>query len=64
VFLGGFWIVLAGMVLWGIGWLAGSITAGLLYAHSRTTLIAFAVVTQLLAVPFFMLATKDAPSNQ
>ena len=99
VFLGGFWIVLAGMILWGIeyatqdtllkaiiagvlpegkrnlafgvfylgyggGWLAGSITAGLLYAHSRTSLIAFSLVTQLLAVPFFILAAKGAPSKQ
>jgi MFS family permease len=99
VFLGGFWIVLAGMILWGIGyatqdtllkaviasvipegkrnlafgffylgygggWLAGSITVGLLYAHSRIALIAFSLVTQLLAVPFFILAAKGAPSKQ
>jgi MFS family permease len=99
VFLGGFWIALAGMILWGIGyatqdtllkaviasvlpagkrnlafgvfylgygggWLAGSIAAGLLYAHSRTTLIAFSLLTQLLAVPFFILAEKSAPSKQ
>jgi MFS family permease len=99
VFLGGFWIVLAGMILWGIGyatqdtllkaviagvlpegkrnlafgvfylgygggWLVGSITAGLLYAHSRTALIAFSFVTQLLAVPFFIFAAKASPSEQ
>jgi len=30
----------------GGGWLVGSIPAGLLYAHSRTALIAFSLVTQ------------------
>lgn len=99
VFLGSFWIVLAGIILWGIGyatqdtllkaviasvlpegkrnlafgifylgygggWLVGSITAGLLYAHSRTALIAFSLVTQLLAVPFFIWAAKGARSTQ
>src|SRR5205085_11567000 len=99
VFLGGFWIALGGLLLWGIGyatqdtllkaliagvlpegkrglafgvfylgygggWLAGSITVGLLYAHSRTALIAFSLMTQLLAVPFFILAAKGAPSKK
>lgn len=89
VFLGGFWVVLTGMFLWGIGyatqdtlikaliasvlpegrrnsafgifylgygggWLAGSITMGLLYEHSRLGLIAFAVATQIASVPFFI----------
>jgi MFS family permease len=78
VFLGGFWLVLLGMLLWGVayatqdtllkaivvellpegkrnfafglyyagygvGWLAGSIVAGLLYENSRAALIAFSI---------------------
>jgi MFS family permease len=93
VFLGGFWVILAGMFLWGIGyatqdtlikaliasvlpegrrntafgifylgygggWLAGSIIMGLLYEHSRTGLIVFAVATQLASVPLFLLAAR------
>jgi MFS family permease len=49
---------------YGGGWLVGSITAGLLYEHSRTALIAFSLMTQLLAVPFFVLAAKGGPSKQ
>jgi predicted MFS family arabinose efflux permease len=95
VFLGGFWVVLAGMFLWGIGyatqdtlikaliasvlpegrrntafgvfylgygggWLAGSIVVGMLYEHSRTGLIAFAVATQLASVPLFLLGNRSA----
>ena len=94
VFLGGFWLVLFGMLLWGIGyatqdtllkaivaevlpegkrslafglyyagygvgWLVGSIVAGLLYEHSRTALIAFSVVVQLASVPVFMIAAQQ-----
>ncbi len=93
VFLGGFWVVLAGMFLWGIGyatqdtlikaliasvlpegrrntafgvfylgygggWLAGSIVMGLLYEHSRTGLITFAVAAQLASVPLFLLGSR------
>ncbi len=95
VFLGGFWVILAGMFLWGIGyatqdtllkaliagvlpegrrgtafgvfylgygagWLAGSVAMGLLYEHSLTGLIAFAVATQLASVPLFVLAARRA----
>jgi hypothetical protein len=49
---------------YGGGWLVGSVTAGLLYAHSHTALIAFSLVTQLLAVPFFIFAAKGAASKQ
>ena len=94
VFLGGFWLVLFGMLLWGIGyatqdtllkaivaevlpegkrslafglyyagygvgWLVGSIVAGLLYEHSRTALIAFSVAVQLASVPVFMIAAQQ-----
>jgi predicted MFS family arabinose efflux permease len=93
VFLGGFWLVLFGMLLWGlgyatqdtllkavvaevlpegkrnfafglyyagygVGWLAGSIVAGLLYENSRAALIAFSVAIQLASVPVFLLAWR------
>lgn len=97
VFLGGFWVALVGMFLWGIGyatqdtllkaliasvlpegrrnlafglfylgygggWLAGSVTTGLLYEHSRTAIIVFSVVVQLASVPFFVLAARTERS--
>src|SRR5207248_5672204 len=43
---------------YGAGWLAGSVTTGLLYAHSRTALIVFAVAVQLASVPFFVMAAR------
>ena len=93
VFLGGFWLVLFGMLLWGlgyatqdtllkavvaevlpegkrnfafglyyagygVGWLAGSIVAGLLYENSRTALIVFSVAVQLASVPVFLLGWR------
>ena len=93
VFLGGFWLVLFGMLLWGVGyatqdtllkaivaevlpegkrnfafglyyagygvgWLIGSVVAGLLYENSRTGLIAFSVVAQLASVPVFLMAGR------
>jgi MFS family permease len=98
VFLGGFWVALGGLILWGIGyatqdtllkaliasvlpegrrnsafgifylgygggWLIGSITTGLLYDYSRTALIAFSMLAQVAAIPFFIAAagkTHDA----
>lgn len=94
VFLGGFWVALAGLLLWGIGyatqdtllkaliasvlpegrrnlafglfylgygggWLAGSVTTGLLYERSRAALIVFAVAVQLASLPFFVLAARS-----
>jgi len=99
VFLGGFWVALGGLLLWGIGyatqdtllkaliasvlpegrrnfafgafylgygagWLLGSVTAGLLYEHSRTALIAFAVAVQLASVPFFIMGARRAPNSR
>jgi MFS family permease len=93
VFLGEFWLVLFGMLLWGlgyatqdtllkaivaevlpegkrnfafglyyagygVGWLAGSIVAGLLYENARTALIVFSVAVQLASVPVFLLAWR------
>lgn len=98
VFLGGFWLVLFGMLLWGVGyatqdtllkalvaevlpegkrnfafglyyagygvgWLVGSIVAGLLYENSRTALIAFSIVVQLASVPIFVLAGRQERSH-
>jgi MFS family permease len=93
VFLGGAWLALAGLLLWGCGyatqdtllkaliasvlpegkrnlafglfylgygggWLVGSIATGILYEHSRTALVVFAVVAQLASIPFFILAAR------
>ena len=93
VFLGNFSVVLAGMLLWGIGyatqdtllkaiiagvlpegrrnlafglfylgygggWLAGSVTTGLLYERSLPLLIAFSVVVQLFSLPLFLVAQR------
>jgi len=98
VFLGGFWLALFGMLLWGVGyatqdtllkaivaevlpegkrnfafglyyagygvgWLVGSIVAGLLYESSLVALIAFSIVIQLASVPVFMLAGKQERSS-
>jgi hypothetical protein len=37
------------------------VTSGLLYDRSRVALVAFAVIAQLVSVPFFMLASRAAP---
>ena len=93
VFLGGFFVALLGMMLWGIGyatqdtllkaiiagvlpegrrnlafglfylgygagWLAGSVTAGLLYERSIPLLIAFSVAVQLASIPVFFVAQR------
>lgn len=98
VLFGGFWLVLFGMLLWGVGyatqdtllkaivaevlpegkrnsafglyyagygvgWLVGSIVAGLRYENSRATLIAFSIAIQLASVPVFVLAGRQARSS-
>jgi len=98
VFLGGFWVALVGLLLWGVGyaiqdtllkaliasvlptgrrnlafglfylgygggWLIGSVMSGLLYEHSRMALIAFAVTTQLISIPLFVLADRTMPET-
>lgn len=95
IFLGSFFAVLAGMVLWGVGyatqdtlfkalvaselpegkrnlafglfyagygvgWLLGSVTTGLLYDRSRFALIVFSVAAQLVSLPIFMLAGRTS----
>jgi MFS family permease len=94
VFFGGFWLVLFGMLLWGlgyatqdtllkaivaevlpegkrnfafglyyagygVGWLVGSLVAGLLYENARTALIVFSVAVQLASVPVFLFAWRQ-----
>ncbi len=93
VFLGGFWLALFGLVLWGIGyatqdtllkavvagllpegrrnlafglfytgygvgWLIGSTTTGLLYQHSLFAVMAFSMIAQWVALPLFVLARR------
>ena len=41
---------------YGVGWLLGSITTGLLYGYSLPLLIAFSIVTQLASLPVFIVA--------
>ena len=99
VFLGGFWLALGGMLLWGIGyatqdtlfkalivgvlpegrrsqafgifytgygvgWLLGSVIAGLLYERSRLALAVFAVAVQLVSLPIFVAADRRRPSGR
>jgi MFS family permease len=99
VFLGGFYLVLLGMLLWGvgyatqdtllkalvaevlpegqrnfafglyyagygIGWLVGSIVAGLLYENSRAALISFSIAVQLASVPIFILARQKQEASR
>jgi MFS family permease len=98
VFLGGFYVALFGLVLWGIGyatqdtllkaivagqlpegkrslafglfytgygvgWLIGSVTTGLLYDESLPALIGFAVAIQLASLPLFVLAARRSTSR-
>jgi predicted MFS family arabinose efflux permease len=43
---------------YGVGWLVGSIVAGLLYENSRMALIAFSIIVQLASVPVFLMAGR------
>jgi predicted MFS family arabinose efflux permease len=89
VFLGGFWLALAGAAIWGLGmgvhesmipaavapmvpaerrasayglftalygtfWFLGSVAIGWLYDHSLAAVVAFCVVAEVAAVPFFV----------
>jgi predicted MFS family arabinose efflux permease len=48
---------------YGVGWLVGSIVAGLLYENSRGALIAFSIAVQLASVPVFILAGRQQRSS-
>jgi predicted MFS family arabinose efflux permease len=43
---------------YGIGWLIGSVVTGLLYERSRVGLVVFAIMTQLISLPLFVLAER------
>jgi MFS family permease len=43
---------------YGCGWLIGSVTAGMLYDHSLTLLIAFSIAVQLTSLPLFLIANR------
>jgi predicted MFS family arabinose efflux permease len=43
---------------YGVGWLVGSIAAGLLYERSRLALVVFSVAIQLASLPLFVLASR------
>jgi MFS family permease len=43
---------------YGGGWLAGGVTTGLLYEHSRTAVILFSILAQLASVPFFVVGSR------
>ena len=43
---------------YGCGWLIGSTITGLLYDRSHVGLVAFAMIAQLLSLPFFVLARR------
>lgn len=49
---------------YGVGWLVGSTVTGLLYEHSRTALMAFAVVMQLASLPLFLIAARSARKSR
>jgi MFS family permease len=44
---------------YGVGWLIGSTTTGVLYDHSRLAVVVFCVVAQLAAIPLLALAAKS-----
>ena len=41
---------------YGCGWLVGSIAVGLLYEHSHTAVVIFAVAAQILSLPILLIA--------
>ena len=93
-FLGGFWVALIGVALWGLGmgvhesiipaavaqmvpvqrrasayglftagygvfWFLGSAALGILYGVSLPALIAFSLVTELAAIPLFLIVRRQ-----
>jgi predicted MFS family arabinose efflux permease len=43
---------------YGLGWLVGSVVAGLLYEQSLLALVVFSAMAQLASLPFFVLAPR------
>lgn len=48
---------------YGVGWLVGSTTTGLLYDHSRWAVVVFCVAAQLAAIPLLVLAARAKDSR-
>jgi MFS family permease len=48
---------------YGLGWLIGSTTSGLLYEQSRSAVVVFCVAAQLAAIPLLALAARAKPSR-
>jgi len=48
---------------YGVGWLVGSVTTGLLYEESKPALIGFAVAIQLASLPLFLIAARRSSSR-
>jgi predicted MFS family arabinose efflux permease len=48
---------------YGVGWLVGSVTTGLLYDQSLPAMIGFAVAVQLASLPLFVLAARKSASR-
>lgn len=50
---------------YGVGWLVGSVTTGLLYDRSRVALVVFSIAAQLASVPVFVIAgRRSAPATR
>jgi MFS family permease len=47
---------------YGSGWLIGSIATGFIYERSLPLMVAFSVVSQLIALPIFFIAQKKLPN--
>ena len=48
---------------YGIAWFLGSVVIGLLYDHSIPAMVAFCIVAELIAIPFFLMTTHNQPIN-
>jgi MFS family permease len=44
---------------YGVGWLAGSLAAGMLYDRSRLGLVTFSIAAQLASLPLFLVASRS-----
>ena len=49
---------------YGVGWLVGSLAAGLLYEQSHIALVAFAIAAQLVSLPLFVVARRQEPNRR
>jgi MFS family permease len=49
---------------YGVGWLIGSLAAGLLYEQSHAALVTFAIAAQLASLPLFVVAQRAQPNRR